>query len=195
MQQTDAQAPKAAHLMMVGARDAGSTKGDDFYASPPSAVEALCDVERFDGPVWEPACGDGAISKVLAARGYDVVSTDLVARGYGESRIDFLMECATRAPNIVTNPPYKLAEQFAAHALRLSTGKVAFLMRLVWLEGQRRRKFFEATPLARVWVFSGRIPRMHRHDYDGPTTTSTIAFAWFVFDHAHSGPPALGWLP
>lgn len=186
---------RAAHLMMVGARDAESIRGDDFYASPPQAIHALCDVEKFDGPIWEPACGDGAISSVLDARGYETVSTDLVHRGYGTGGIDFLMEWQPRAPNIVTNPPFKLAEQFAERAVRLTSGKVAFLMRLVWLEGQRRRKLFTSTPLARVWVFSGRIPRMHRHDYTGPTTTSTIAFAWFVWDRAHNGPPVLGWLP
>ena len=185
---------KAAHLMMVGARDAGSAHGDDFYASPPEAIEALCGVERFDGPIWEPACGDGAISKVLTAHGYDVVSTDLVERGYGQGRIDFLMEYESRAPNIVTNPPYKLAEQFVRHSLKLTTGKVAFLMRLVWLEGQARGRLFKTTPLAKVWVFSGRIPRMHRHDYEGPRTTSTIAFAWFVFDHAYVGEPTIGWI-
>ncbi len=186
---------KAAHLMMVGARDAKSQRGDDFYASPPEAVEALCGVEQFDGPIWEPACGDGAISKVLEAHGYSVISTDLVERGYGQGRVDFLMEYQARAPHVCTNPPFKLAEQFARHALALTTGKVAFLMRLVWLEGQARRKLFESTPLARVWVFSGRIPRMHRHDYGGPKTTSTIAFAWFIWQAGHVGPPTLGWLP
>lgn len=181
--------------MMVGARTAKSIRGDDFYASPPEAVEALCNVERFDGAIWEPACGTGAISDVLAKRGYPVISTDLAYRGYGDGGVDFLMEYAARAPNIVTNPPFKLAEQFAEHALLLTGGKVAFLMRLVWLEGQRRRNLFVRSPLARVWVFSRRIPRMHRHDYTGPTTTSTIAFAWFVWEHGHSGRPELGWLP
>jgi len=185
---------KAAHLMMVGARDEGSVKGDDFYASPPSAVHALCRVERFDGPIWEPACGDGAISRVLSEHGNDVVSTDLVERGFGRGHIDFLMEYTTMAPNIVTNPPYKIADQFAAHAVSLATSKVAFLMRLVWLAGQRRRRMFESTHLARVWVFSARIPRMHRHGYVGPTTTSTIDFAWFVWDRVHIGPPTIGWL-
>jgi hypothetical protein len=189
-QRIDAEAARR----MVGARDAKSIRGDDFYASPPEAVEALLRVVRFGGPIWEPACGDGAICKVLAANGYAVVATDLVDRGYGTHGRDFLFETRSEVPNIVTNPPFKLAEQFAEKALELTTGKVAFLMRLVWLEGQRRRKFFEKTPLSQVLVFSGRIPRMHRGDYDGPKSSSSIAFAWFVWDHAHKGPPTLGWL-
>ena len=192
--------------MMVGARDLqpvdgeasferrSPLRGDDFYATPPETVEALLSVEKFSGPIWEPACGDGAISKVLQAAGYEVISTDLVERGFGPGRVDFLMETRALAPDIVTNPPYKIGNEFAAHSCRLATGKVAFLMRLVWLEGQSRRKLFEATPLARVWVFSARIPRMHRDGYDGPKTTSTIAFAWFVWEHGHVGKPTLGWI-
>ena len=180
---------------VIGTREAGTLRGDDFHPSPPCAVEALCDVERFTGAIWEPACGDGAISRVLEARGYDVVSTDLVDRGYGQGRIDFLMEQQSLAPNIVTNPPFKNSEEFARQALRLSTGKVAFLLRLVWLAGKARGQMFQAAPLARVWVFSGRLPTIHRGGYEGPKSSSAIDFAWFVFEHGHKGRPEIGWLP
>ena len=185
---------KAAHLMIVGARDAGSLRKDDFLPTPPEATRALLKVETFEDPIWEPACGDGAISKVLEAHDYTVFSTDLVDRGYGKSGVDFLMEWTMRAPNIVTNPPFKLAQTFVETALRLTTRKVAILARLAWLEGSARRKLFQATLLARVWVFSKRLPRMHRHDYTGPRTTSTIAFAWFVWEHGYTGKPTLGWI-
>ncbi len=82
-------APKATHLMMVGSRDARTIHGDDFYSSPSKAVIALCNVERFFGPIREPACDEGAISKVLVECSYAVVSTDLAPRGYGTGRIDF----------------------------------------------------------------------------------------------------------
>jgi hypothetical protein len=185
---------KSANLMMAGARDAGGIRGDDFYPTPPEAVEALLAVERFTGQVWEPACGDGAISKVLSTHGYSVISSDLVDRGFGQGRIDFLLEQKALAPNVVTNPPYKLAEEFAEHAVRLASGKVAFLLRLSWLEGQRRSDLFARMPFARLWVFSRRLPRMHRGDYCGPKATSTMPFCWIVWDRAHSGPPTIGWL-
>ena len=78
----------------------------EFYPTPPEAVRALLSVESFEGSVWEPACGDGAISKVLEAAGYQVVSTDLIDRGYGAGRQDFLKSDRTFAKNIITNPPY-----------------------------------------------------------------------------------------
>jgi hypothetical protein len=182
------------YLLKIGSRDARTIRGDDFYSSPSPAVIAICNVERLVGPIWEPACGNGAISKVPNEHGYGVVSTDLVPRGYGTGRIDFLMKYEPKAPNIITNPPYKLADQFAERAVRSASGKVAFLMRMAWLEGQRRRRLFKSMPFARLWVFSARLAHMHRYDYDGPKTSSTIPFAWFVWDKSHVGKPTVGWL-
>ena len=78
----------------------------DFYPTPPEAVRALLSVETFEGSIWEPACGDGAISKVLLAAGYNVVSTDLIDRGYGIGGRDFLKSDRPLAKHIITNPPY-----------------------------------------------------------------------------------------
>ena len=169
-------------------------RNEDFYPTPPRSTQALLDVERFDGPIWEPACGDGAMAKVLKNNGYDVVSTDLVDRGYGTHGIDFLMEYKSLAPNIVTNPPFKHAVPFLRKALSLSTGKVAFLCRLAWLEGKERKKIFQNTPIARVWVFSERIPMLRNGDVMHAGGGGMIAFAWFVWDHSHKGPPTLGWI-
>jgi hypothetical protein len=168
---------------------------DDFYPTPERATLALLDVEQFDGPIWEPACGDGAISRVLENAGHDVISSDLVDRGYGESRIDFLMELASRAPNVVTNPPFKLAVPFVRQSVRLTTGKVAMLLKIAFLEGIERAEMFQKTPLARVLVFSRRlafVPGDGARKLDGG---GMMAFAWFVWDHAHVGKPTIGWLP
>lgn len=54
----------------------------DYYATEPKAVELLLEQETFCPYIWEPACGEGHISKVLARHGYNVHSTDLVYRGY-----------------------------------------------------------------------------------------------------------------
>jgi hypothetical protein len=167
---------------------------DDFYPTPPIATRALLGVETFEGPIWECACGDGAISKILEAAGHTVISTDLVDRGYGTQRIDFLMEYRARAPNIVTNPPFKFAREFVDNALRLTTGKVAILARLAWLEGKSRRELFERSPLARVWVFSERVPIVRNGDEMMAGGGGMIAFAWFVWEHGFAGKPTLGWI-
>lgn len=177
------------------ARDADNQERDHFFPTPPSATLAMLAVEQFEGVIWEPACGDGAISRVLEGAGYSVISTDLIARGYGTPHRDFLLEFQTTAPNIVTNPPFKFAEEFAWHALARTTAKVAMLCRLAWLEGKQRRKLFMGTPLARVWVFSSRVQMARGGTDAGAGGGGMIPFAWYVWDKTHVGPPTLGWLP
>jgi hypothetical protein len=127
--------------------DAENRQRDDFYPTPPRATKALLSVEKFEGDIWEPACGDGAISKILQEEGYTVLSTDLIDRGFGEGGVDFLLDYRTRATNIITNPPFKFAEEFVRHALSRSSGKVAILARLAWLEGKARKRLYESTPI------------------------------------------------
>jgi hypothetical protein len=180
------------HRVTGVAVDHENREKDDFYPTPPEGTEALLRVESFDGPIWEPACGDGAISKVLQGAGYTVISTDLVDRGYGEPRTDFLMEYKPRAPNIVTNPPFKMVAPFMRKALDLSSGKVALLLRLACLEGSERREIFASTPLARVWVFSKRLTTYREGKPTGEG--GMLAFAWYVWEHGYTGKPTLGWI-
>jgi hypothetical protein len=98
------------------------------------------------------------------------------------------------APNVVTNPPYKLALEFAQHAVVLSSGKVALLVRLQWLASARRRPFFANSPFARIWLFSRRLPLMHRDGWEGPRASSAIDHCWCVWEHGHRGTVTLDWL-
>ena len=174
-------------------RSRGARERHDFYPTPAWATEALLDVEHFARPVWECACGAGHMARVLQAAGLPVVATDLVDRGFGEARVDFLREASLRAPNIVTNPPYKLAGQFARHALALGAEKLCLLVQLSFMEGvARARALFTATPPARVWVFARRPGFAKRRVVE--RGGGNQAFAWIVWDRWHAGPPTLGWL-
>jgi len=164
---------------------------DDFYPTPPEATEALLANETFEGMIWEPACGDGAICRVLEEHGHKIWATDLNYRGYGMGDMNFL-NSDMRAPNIITNPPFKLAEEFIHHSLELTTGKVAMLCKLQFLEGAKRKKMFESTPLKKVYVFSKRLS-MTRNG-EKMKNSGMIAFAWFVWEHGFEGEATLGWL-
>ena len=154
--------------------------GPDFFPTPPWATYALVDNEAFRGDVWECACGDGAMSSVLAEAGEKVISSDLYDRGYGEADHDFLQSWR-RAPNIVTNPPYNAAEGFVRAGLERADSKFALLLRLAFLEGaNRRRTIFTDAPPSRVWVFSERITFYPAGAV--PKGTGTTAYAWFVWD-------------
>lgn len=174
--------------------DGENREKDDYYPTPPEAVEALLRVEKFQGAIWEPACGEGAISEVLKATGYEVVSTDLVDRGYGQYPIDFLMEWKSLAPNVITNPPFKMALDFVEKSLQLTTGKVALLLRLAFLEGIERGEMYKRTPIARVHVFSKRITMQRGRQATEKDGSGMVAFAWFVWEHGYEGKPTISWL-
>lgn len=169
----------------------------DFYSTPAIAVEELLARETFEGRVWEPCCGEGAISRVLEASGHEVVSSDIHSPCHGHGGVDFLRRRPAFEPSaIITNPPYNLATKMVQRAKMFPTvRKVAMLLRLNFLEGRARKPFFEDRefPLARVWVFSYRIscyPGGHVEE----KRAGMIPFAWYVWDRSHEGPPALGWI-
>jgi hypothetical protein len=145
--------------------------------------------------IWEPACGDGTgIVDPLRAHGHKVIGSDLVAHGRPDCfwQRDFLLEW--KAPDlyetIITNPPYKLAEQFIAHALDLCP-RVIMLLRLAFLESERRCALLEDRGLERILVFRKRLPMMHRRGWEGPRSSSSMAFAWFCWDRSHVGPTTI----
>ena len=165
--------------------------GPDFYPTPPWATYALIDNEKFSKDIWEPACGDGAMSEILAKTGRPVASSDLYNRGYGDVGIDYLSS-HRRASNIITNPPYNSAEGFVANGVKTAQNKFALLLRLAFLEGANRANtIFHKHPPSRVWVFSERITFYMK----GAQTagSGTTAYAWFVWDKDHGGPTELAW--
>jgi hypothetical protein len=172
-------------------RHALSERRDDLYETPPVAIEALLRHERLPHRLWDPCCGPGNIVNVLRAAGHEVIGSDLV--DYGDPthfyRRDFLMEL--KAPDgcegVVMNPPFKLAEEFIAHALGLSP-LVIVLLRLAFMESERRTAILEGRGLARIHQFRKRLPMMHRAGWEGRKANSGMAFAWFVWDRGHTDP-------
>jgi hypothetical protein len=165
----------------------------DFYDTPKVAVEALRRVERLPRVIWEPCCGIGNIVLPLRAAGHHVIATDLNDRGCPESipRIDFLLPgTKVGCDAIVTNPPFSLAEQFVAAALEHSP-LVIMLLRLAFLESERRAHILDNAGLARVHLFAKRLPMMHRAGWQGRKANSGMAFAWFVWDRSHWGPTTI----
>ncbi len=176
---------KSKHRRLANSRN--NNVEHDFYPTPPSAVHQILSFEKFTGDVWEPACGDGAISKVLEQHNYTVISTDLIDRGYGKGGMDFLRSSQT-ADNIMTNPPFALGNKFIHHAITHARHKVVFLLRLSYLSSKTRKKFFTKSPglpFARVYIHSARIPF-------GPSTM--MDFCWLVWDADHVGAPTIHWI-
>ena len=170
---------------------------NDYYATPTESTKALLNEENFVGSILEPCCGEGHISKVLKEYGYDVISNDLVDRGYGEYNQDYLASTNLKADNVITNPPFKYAKEFIEKSLQDTTGKVAMFCKIQLLEGVSRKELFENTPLKTVYVFSKRQNPLRNGspvDENGKKWSSTMCFAWFVWEHGYEGNPQIKWL-
>lgn len=135
---------------MLGARNyaLNERETNDYYATEPKALELLLEKETFSNNIWECACGEGHLSKVLERNGYNVLSTDLIDRGYGKGGVDFLKCTEQFDGDIITNPPYKYAKEFVEKALELITNghRVAMFLKIQFLETVSRRELFERTP-------------------------------------------------
>jgi hypothetical protein len=163
-------------------------KGEDFYPTRRYVTVSLLERETFSDPILEPCCGDGAIAKVLEQRNYSCLAYDLNPRGYGIKQDFFSYK--ERIDSIITNPPFKLAEQFLIHSKKVATSKIAFLLKTVFLEGKNRYELFQDRrfPLKCIYQFAKRI------SFDPMQTSGMLAFAWFVWDKAWTGEPMIRWI-
>ena len=178
---------------------------DDFYATDPKALEIFLqalerDNLKLHSNIWECACGQGHLSKVLEDKGYNVWSTDLIDRGYGKSGIDFL----TYSPNekwngdILTNPPYKYAKEFVEKGLELVNigNYVVMLLKIQFLEGQARLKLFKQYPPRYVYVNSKRQQCAKNGDFEtySAGVGTAICYCWFVWQKGFKGDPIIRWI-
>lgn len=184
----------------------------DYYATEPKAVEELMKVEKFNGSIWENCCGEGYLSKPMIKAGYDVVSTDLVDRGYGKGNIDFFQCDKSLADNIVTNPPYSTALKWTEHSLDLleSGKKLALFLPIQFLESDKRAKLFKTRPPVRIWVAANRLlcgmngdfrakdkggNILYNKDGTEKRMSSAKCYAWFVWEVGnYSNAPVIGWI-
>ena len=165
---------------------------EDYYATDPVAIDYLLKFEDFEN-VLEPACGEGHLSKRLIELGVNVCSSDLINRGYGEV-VDFF-NIDSWEGDLITNPPYKIAQKFVEHSIEIipEGRKVAMFLKLTFLEGQSRRKMFEKFPPKTVYVFSKRIKCARGGDFNS-FSSSAVAYAWFVWEKGYTGKPKIEWI-
>lgn len=172
---------------------------NDYYATDPSAIDRLLSGGvQLKSDIWEPACGEGHLSERLKRFGYNVYSTDLIDRGYGDDHFDFLTSDMKWHGDIVTNPPYKYAVEFVEHALDLIDpyNAVVLLLKLTFLEGQKREALFDRHELETVCVFRKRVPCAKNGDFDGLREAggSAVAYGWFVFRKGYNDYPRIMWI-
>lgn len=172
----------------------------DYYATDPKATELLLQLEDFNPYIWECACGGGHISQVLEKAGYNVKNSDIVNRGYKDTQIiDFLKVEKEDIKNdysrdIITNPPYKQAQEFVEKALEISMDctKIAMFLKVTFLEGKKRRNLFEKCPPKKIYVSSSCLKCAPNGNFKR-IESSAVAYAWFIWEKGYKGDTTLKW--
>ena len=184
---------------LAGGNPARGRVENDFYATHPDRTKAHLEVEEIIYPAWEPAVGEGHIAKLIDDP--SLVKTDIVYRGFGRGDVDFLTTNEFddyEFRTIITNPPFNLFQEFVEKALKIAGKKVIMFGKLQALEGIKRAPFLQKTPLRTVYVFKKRQQPMRNgksnDEVTGKKMSSTMAFAWFVWEIGYKGKPTIEWI-
>lgn len=169
---------------------------NDYYATDPRALDCLASKFTIPQYVWEPACGEGHLSKRLKELGHVVFSSDIIDRGFGKVA-DFLT-ADFKLDNgwcILTNPPYRHATEFILHALDLlpEGAPAIFLLRTTFLESKSRHdRLFSKGYLHAVYQLTQRIDCALNGDFS--KANSAVPYAWFIFRKTPCDNPAIYWI-
>ena len=195
---------RATTFAQLGASNHSETEreANDFYSTDPKSLEIFLNALERDGiqlhkRIWECACGMGHLSKVLENEGYYVMSTDLIDRGYGRGNLNFLNSLCENGVerDILTNPPYKYAEEFVEHSLEiLKDGYYCVMfLKIQFLEGQARRKLFDKYPPKYVYVNSARQTCYINGDMSKKMSSASF-YCLFIWEKGFKGEPTIRWI-
>lgn len=169
----------------------GLSKPHDFYPTPESSTrnflsKHILHTNRYD--VLEPCAGNGSISKIVKEL-YPMIDLDQIEireeerknlQQYGNVFIeDFLTFVPTKSYDvIITNPPFSLAQEFLEKCFEIAdeNTEIIMLLRLAFLESQKRHKFWQKYPVNQLYILS------ERPSFTGKGTDAT-AYAWFVWNN------------
>jgi hypothetical protein len=171
----------------------------DDFPTPPWATRALCEfllAEGFDlaeSSCREPAANRGHMVRPLAEHFASVDASDVHDYGAGFPVRDYLFpEPLSVVDWTVTNPPFRLAEQFIERAAATSSAGFAMIVRAAFLEGQGRfERLYSKKPPSFVLQFTERVV-MHKGRL-APEGSTATAYAWLIWVDGEE-PTQLRWI-
>ncbi len=178
----------------------------DFYATNPKAVQMLFDsfkeIDLLSSKVLEPSAGQGHICKALKELGVESLDcVDIVDRGLDNVICTDFLEWNTNKKYdfIITNPPFSLAQEFIEKSFELLEpyGFIVMFLKIQFLEGAKRKEFFELHPPKYVYVFRSRMATWNNGqelDPNGKRWATTMCHAWFIWQRGFKGEPIIRWL-
>lgn len=172
----------------------------DDFPTPPWATRALCEFLQEDCSLpletytcREPAANRGHMVKPLREYFNHVEASDVHDYGAGFAVQDYLFGPVPEPVDFtITNPPFRLAEQFIERAIDSSIVGCAVIVRAAFLEGiGRYERLFSKRPPVDVLQFTERVV-MHKGKLSPKGSTAT-AYAWLIWLHADT-PTRFGWI-
>lgn len=169
----------------------GQRKKSDFYETPYSITEQFLLKGHFDAhqEVLEPACGQGAIVRVLQKLGCSNITSYDIEKNFLTETVQY--------DQIITNPPFSLADEFILKAKEIARDRFAFLLPLSYLHGKRRYDTIwtnKTFPLSRVYVFT-RYPMLgDALRDDGCYRTGMMVYAWYLWEREATHNPVIDWI-
>lgn len=173
---------------------------NDYYATDPNSLKIFLkalkrDNIKLNNNIWECACGQGHLSRVLEDNNYNVYSTDLIDRNYGMGGVDFLSTNMIWKGDILTNPPYKYAKEFVEHSIKIleENNYCIMFLKIQFLEGKARRKLFDKHPPKYIYVNSERQTCYISGNME-KKISSASCYCWFMWQKGYSGEPTIRWI-
>ena len=170
---------------------------NNFYATHPSCTADILREEEFHKDVLEPFCGVGSMSEVIRQNGHNVLSYDIVDRGYGLVGDFYQVDFPRRKYDIITNPPYDNVIDVVLRCLDICKEKVAVLMPLRYLSsGSRYNELYKKCPPKRVYVYQERICIAKNADFEkyNDAGANMEIYAWYIWERGHKGTTELKWI-
>lgn len=192
---------------LAGGNPENGRVDNDFYATNPKAVKMLLDQYKINGNnILEPCVGMGHISNAIKEyykenNNLQITGVDLVDRGYPNTIVTDFLQWNTdkKYDAIISNPPYSLAKEFIEKSFDCITenGIIAMFLKLQFLEGAKRKEFFEQYPPKYIYVFRNRMATWNNgneFDSNGKRWATTMCHAWFIWENGSKTEPIVRWL-
>ncbi len=159
----------------------------DDFPTPPWATRALCEwlIGKGEGleafTCREPAANRGHMVRPLAEYFHRVEAADVHDYGAGFAQRDYLFGPAPEPVHwTITNPPFRLAEQFIHRMGETSEFGFAVIVRTAFLESVGRyQSLFSRSPPSHVLQFAERVV-MHKGRL-APEGSTATAYCWLVW--------------
>lgn len=175
---------------LIGGAGENERQHLDHYPTPENVTHALMQFLHDRGNfyfdrklnIWEPACGNGAMSKVIETYGHNVISSDIGNYGYGVTGVDYLAHSSCYDVDaIITNPPFNISQQFIELATQ-NTPVVCMLLKSQYWHAKSRFLLFNKTKPQFVLPLTWRPDFMeHTRRMGDKKAAPTMDVAWTVW--------------